>query len=168
MGTQVKFRDKLNDLLTSDDPKKRVKKYLLITGFMIAVMIVIAVSAKRSDSDGTDLIYTDDGEAIITLTGPENMRIEIPADAVIVLDYISKIEFGTQLSGVETDLCCCGTFQNSAWGEYTLFAEKKITDYILFKTDKDTILFNCNSVRETEALYHALLELGLGSHTDIR
>ena len=44
-----------------------------------------------------------------------------------------------------------------------LFAEKKVTDYIIFQVKDGMILFNCNSRRETEALYQALKEMDLGT-----
>lgn len=163
MVTQDKLRDKLEDMLTSDDPKKRVKKYLLIVGTLIAVMVILAVHAGQSKTDSTDLVYTEDGVKTITLTGPEEMQVDIPTADLLQVDYISRIDFGTQLSGIETDNCYCGTFRNDVWGEYVLFAEKKVTDYIIFRVKDGMILFNCNSRRETEALYQALKEMDLGT-----
>lgn len=147
---------KLQDFFSQDDPKKRIRKYIAMVGIAFVVVGILIIHANQTRGDDLDLVY--DG-TMISLLGPQSQQVDLPLDDILAVDYTSRIEIGTMLNGMETDNCYWGTFQNDVWGTFRLFAEKKLTDYIVFETVDGKTLFNCNSQRETEALYDAIVQL---------
>lgn len=151
----------LNDLFTSDSPKKRVKKYLLVVGIMIMILLILAVNAKKGSDDCIEFSYSENAEAMITLAGPQNMTLDIPVNEISDMLMISRIEFGIQTDGIETEGCYCGSFQSKSMGEYILYAQKNVVDYIVIQTDTRKIVFNLNSSSETKALYQTMVDMGI-------
>lgn len=97
----------------------------------------------------------------MTLVGPG----EAPSPVVIryadilSVSEIHGLDAGTNLDGLCTEQYWFGAWRNDVYGEFTLCASPRFSDYIVLETVNGTVVFNYEDTDTTHQLYTALVDL---------
>lgn len=99
-------------------------------------------------------------ESCMTLTAPDGeLSVTVAYQDINLVSEITELDAGTNLTGICTDQCWFGTWQNDMYGDYTLCASPLFAGYIVLDTKNGVIVCNYESADATAHLYTALLEL---------
>lgn len=124
-------------------------------------VLILAVVLFYVFSGGSVGISLDFGETGLTLSASDQDWY-IPYDQIETLELTELPDSGTCLQGTEKRRLCCGTWENEAWGKYTLCVDPRI-DACIVVTLKDGGRYvlnyeNADSTRELHQMFTALLE----------
>ncbi len=132
---------------------KKYSRY--ITGALIMIMVfVAAIRMQTAASVGID--FNDDQIVITGPSGTEPFSIDYKTIRSITL--LTGYQAGTKVSGVENRRLYYGTFENDAYGTYSLCAVPSISPVIEIRTDDGVFLFNYESDKVTTTLSDSMAE----------
>lgn len=109
----------------------------------------------------TDPILFQFGDNSMTITCPADtaLSVELSYRNILSVTETDTLDPGTNLSGVSTDKCWFGVWQNSAYGQYTLCATPSVSRFIVLETAEGFVVCNYESDDSTQGLYKGLVEL---------
>lgn len=119
---------------------------------LILVVIFVGVFLYNVINPGNSVEFQIDGEDIV-LSGYEDVVYRFPLDSVESFTYVEEMEYP------EGEKVICGTYSSEQWGEYILYAYRKVDSCIVAQTESGVYLFNFESNDTTQSLYEALLKL---------
>ncbi|NLU24917.1 MAG: hypothetical protein GXW99_09495 [Clostridiales bacterium] len=98
--------------------------------------------------------------------GTDGLKASAPHQETVAVSYAdvesliltSQPDYGVCLSGADKGSHRYGQWQNEAWGDYRLFAYRKVDACIVIKTADLTLVVNGASEQETESFYQMLRE----------
>lgn len=85
------------------------------------------------------------------------------SDALVTYDQIDAIELrenfniGYRTMGYGSSKLSMGTFQNDAFGTYTLYSYNSCNSMIVIHSEDKVLAINCKTAEETQTLYESLL-----------
>ena len=127
------------------------------TIFMILVLVVFLVGTRIMGGTG---ITPDFGDDALTVNGPQKFSFTVDYDQITDLELVELTDPGTILSGGENRSYSWGSWENDAWGRYTLCAAKKIDTAIRLTTrDGEYLVFNYQDDDTTQSILQMFKEL---------
>ncbi len=132
---------------------ERLKNFLWLVLVLVIFSIVTFVRGSFS-------MYLDLGESAIVVSAPQNFIYQLPYENIADVELIEEFESGTMVDGNANRQYFWGTWENEAWGQYTLCAAKKIDCAILIReTNGNILVINYESEKTTASLAEMLLQL---------
>lgn len=133
------------------DPKRKINLILTIILFAIIFLFL-----WKDDSKSVLLDFQD---TALTLNAPADdaFSVTIPYAGIQSVDLISELAFGRCTDGVDLEDRKNGSWENSAYGDYTLCVYANVPVYIVLHTAQGVTVFNYESESTTQQLYEALL-----------
>lgn len=114
----------------------RLRNFLLLLAFLAAFTLLTLL---RGDVSVTPKFE----ETGLTVVGPKQFSYTVPYDQVASIELVTLEDTGTMRSGDENRNFYWGSWENDAWGQYTLCASKKFNTAILVTTlDGSRLVFN--------------------------
>ena len=133
--------------------KNRLTSVLLL----ILFLVVFTVLSRLFGGAGITLDFDEDA---LTAGGPKKFSVVVEYDSIDSLELVELDSAGTLISGGENRSCFWGTWENDAWGQYTLCAAKKADTAILNTTqDHEIIVFNYQNNDTTAEMFQMFTEL---------
>ena len=134
---------------------KRCQKEIIVALVIIFLFTVWMGSARNS---GVEFQF---GEEQMSILGPSGAPGPVVVDYtdILALYQRSGLELGSGESGLDTNKCRFGSWNNTEFGDYTLCAVPAASEYIVMETVQGTVVFNYQDDDATLHLYTALLEL---------
>lgn len=127
---------------------------------MIWLIVVVVAFAIFSSVRGGTSTYLDFSDEKITVIAPENFSYVIGYEDIRNVELVDEIDPGTMLSGGETRKYQWGTWENQAYGEYTLCVSKRIDNALVFSlANGETLVVNYESDDTTQALLDLINDL---------
>ncbi|MGM9607181.1 MAG: PH domain-containing protein [Oscillospiraceae bacterium] len=127
------------------------------TIFLVLVLVVFTVG---SWAVGGTSISPDFGDDALTFSGPQKFSFTVDYDQIADLELVELTDPGTMLSGGENRSYYWGSWENEAWGTYTLCAAKKIDTAILLTTrDGEYLVFNYQDGDTTQSMLQMFRDL---------
>ena len=127
------------------------------TIFMILVLVVFLIGTWVLG--GTDTT-PDFGDDALTVSGPQKFSFTVDYDQIADLELVELTDPGALISGGENRSYYWGSWENDAWGAYTLCAAKKIDTAILLTTrDGEYLVFNYQDGDTTQSMLQMFREL---------
>jgi hypothetical protein len=122
--------------------------------FIIIVLVIFTIYFRNTH---TTAVTFDIGDTSITLEGPSGAPdpVTVPFSDILSISYLTEFDPGENVDGLSNSRCYFGTFQNDAYGTYTLCAYPKVKEYILMNTTDGVIVFNYDSTDSTGSFYTA-------------
>lgn len=127
-------------------------EYLLYAAFLVCVTLYFFIN-------GSNAMQVKVGEENLTLIDPAGATYQVRFDEILSLETQYAPDFGTCVSGEETETCRYGAWRNDAWGEYTLCALSDVDQVVVVKTQDKTVVFNVENSDTTKEFYSAFQEL---------
>ncbi|MBQ7645791.1 MAG: hypothetical protein IJS94_00855 [Clostridia bacterium] len=127
---------------------KNNKMTVFAFAFLAASVLVIIFFGKITFEHNDSSFFVDAWFA---------SEIEVPFDKVDSVSLSEEIDTGSRKSGMETGRVFVGTFQNTKYGSYSLYAYKNVKEYITVTFNGGTLVFNCSSEEKTIDAYYLIL-----------
>lgn len=129
--------------------------------FIAIIFLGVTAFSLFRGGEPMELAFNDDE---MTITGPDGapFAVTIPyqdIQSVFESDPLNALELGVRLEGLDTDRCRFGTWHNDAYGDYTLCASPRVSNYIVLETAGGVVAFNYENADSTHHLYLALVDL---------
>ncbi|MCD7745007.1 MAG: hypothetical protein LUI13_06985 [Lachnospiraceae bacterium] len=132
----------------------RHRNYSILIFLIIVLGYLIFFRNSLSES-----VYIEPGEDSILINSYTEDEITISYADITRMELCDEVDFGTLSEGTDDRRVRSGLWKNDAWGEYYLFALKKVKgDYILLETDETVVVFNYESAEVTQNFYSAFQE----------
>jgi hypothetical protein len=128
-------------------------------GSIIVCIIIIIVFILFFRNNLRETTYVSVGEDALLIQGYKGQEVSIPYGELTRVELTGEVNFGTMINGTDTVRGTSGTWKNDEYGEYSLYINKKVTDYLVLTTDTQTTVFNYESVNVTDNIYTAFEEL---------
>ncbi|MGN1004472.1 MAG: PH domain-containing protein [Oscillospiraceae bacterium] len=126
---------------------------------IVLVLVLVVFLVLTSIFGGTGM-NVDFGEDTLTVTGPKKYSFTVDYDQIASLELAELTEAGTMISGGGNRSYYWGSWENDAWGRYTLCAAKKTETVILITTREDERLaFNYQGSDTTASIFQMFNEL---------
>lgn len=123
------------------------------------IFLILAVVLFYTFSGGSVGISLDFGEDALILSA-SNYDWQIPYGRIATLELITLPDTGVLIEGSEKKSLCCGTWENEAWGEYTLCIDPKIDHCIAVTMDDGSVyVLNYENAESTQQLHKMFSEL---------
>lgn len=128
--------------------------------FLFTIVILVVFSFYYFSNHVVPVTFQYEEDRMI-LTGPSGapFSVELKYEEILSVSEITELETGTNLSGINTEQCWFGTWENDCYGTYTLCASPSFSDYIVLETADGVVVCNYESADATQHMYTALLEL---------
>lgn len=120
----------------------------------ISLILVVLIVMIAFDTDVDILVNYD--EEMLQITSPR-LNIDIEHQHVVSVDLIDMPEFGTMVGdSYEHEAYNAGTWENDAWGAYTLCVIPGNAKCILVEVKNDGfVVFSCTTDQKTAELFEA-------------
>ena len=118
--------------------------------WLIVIVVAFAIFSTVRGGTSTYLDFSDDK---ITVTAPENFSYIAEYDEISSIELVDEFEPGTMISGGDTRKYQWGTWENQAYGEFTLCVSKRIDNALIISlANGETLVVNYESDQTTQAL----------------
>ncbi|MCD8014866.1 MAG: hypothetical protein LUG99_17170 [Lachnospiraceae bacterium] len=136
------------------DSFTRNRNYSILIFLIIVLGYLIFFRNSLSES-----VYIEPGEDSILINSYTDDEITVSYADLTRVELCDSVDFGTLSEGTDDRRVRSGLWVNDEWGEYYLFAVKKVkSDYILLETDETVVVFNYESAEVTQNVYTAFQE----------
>lgn len=127
------------------------------TIFLILVLVVFFVLTSIFGGTGMNV---DFGEDSLTVSGPGKYSFTVDYDRIANMELVELTDPGVMISGGENRSYYWGSWENEAWGSYTLCASKKTdTALRLTTTDGEYLVFNYQGEETTASILEMFPQL---------
>lgn len=127
------------------------------TIFLLLVLVVFTVGSWAMGGTG---VTPDFGADALTVSGPKKFSFTVDYDQVADLELVELTDPGTLLSGGENRSYFWGSWENEAWGAYTLCASKKADTAIRLTTrEGESLVFNYQDDDTTKSMLQMFTDL---------
>lgn len=130
----------------------KYRRLLLLLAVLVAVSVFQFWRGERS----VRFDWTDTG---LTVFYADSQVFQLSFADVTDMQLVQSPDLGHCVDGRETTSWRCGTWENDAWGTYTLCASKACTDCIVLRTSSGIYVLSYESNDVTAALYESLQAL---------
>lgn len=152
LGCRVKPGEEI--LLEEKELKRKKTRNI---GTAVIVLITIAALAFSAV-----LLFTGDVKVLIQddqleIRGSYWSDYELPLSEIRTITYREDFETGRKRMGVNSLQLNEGTFQNSEFGEYTIYSYARCEDFVVMETTEGVLVINGKTPEETRTLYEKIL-----------
>lgn len=96
----------------------------------------------------------------MTLSGTGEYAVTLPYAEIVSIALTDSLDLGEMVDGTSDNNGSSGVWQNSQWGEYSLFTGAKMTRYIVVaREDGSVVVFNYENDSSTELFYTSLRDM---------
>lgn len=134
--------------------KRKNKEILSVVVVWVAILVIFGVFNKGG---GTESFVQIEKEGF-TLRSVTGESLKVNWEEIQNVEKRDSVDFGTVVSGTDTADQKSGTFHNDEFGDYRLFADPDISNYLIITTDETTLVMNYESEKSTDSFYDALLK----------
>jgi hypothetical protein len=103
--------------------------------------------------------YVTIGEDSLGIQSYKGQEISVSYKDLTKVELNDTYDFGEVVDGTDTTRGTGGLWRNDTYGEYYLFINKKVDDYIILTTDTKIIVFNYESTNVTDSIYSNFIDL---------
>jgi hypothetical protein len=133
------------------------------TNLILCLVIIVGVTLYYAFSSGGSTTF-DIGETAIIISGSEEsgFSVTINYEDITKISLLTSDEFdvGTMITGYDGKKEFYGTWESSTIGQYNVYANAKVKEYVVIETDNDIpFVMNYESSDTTTSFYNALLDL---------
>ena len=155
LGCRVKPGE---EIPLEENPEKELKRKKT-RNIGTAVIVLITVAAMVFSAV---LLFTGDVKVLIRddrleIQGSFWSDYELPLSEIRTVTYREDFETGRKRMGVNSLQLNEGTFQNSEFGEYTIYSYARCEDFVVMETRKGVLAVNGKTPEETRNLYEKIL-----------
>lgn len=126
----------------------------LLTILIVAALFAIGAFQILSGSRGYITTAMDDTHLGVCGTYGDTVFVELAA--ITDVQLADSLSYGTCIEGKETQNTVSGIYTNEALGQYTMHAYTDVPAYILVYYPEGVLVFNCESLPQTEKMYLSL------------
>lgn len=142
-----------------DNPEKEAKRKK--TRRIGTIIILLNTGAALVLSAA--LLFTGEVEVMIRddhmeIRGSYWSDYELPLSEIQTVTYREDFETGSKRMGVNSFQLNEGTFQNSEFGEYTIYSYARCKVFVVMETTEGELAVNGKNPEETRQLYEKILE----------
>ena len=131
----------------------RLKNFLFLLAFLAAFTLLTLFRGGMSVAPRFE-------ESELTVAGPRQFSYTIPYDQIASIEPVTLDAAGTMLSGGESRGFYWGSWENGAWGRYTLCASKRFDAAILITArDGSRLVFNYEGEDTTVSMLQLLSDI---------
>ena len=130
---------------------------------LIILVIVLLVYCLRGDY-GISLNLEND---VLTVDGPEGFLFAVAYNELQSIRLDKNLELGTCVGGDEKYGYQYGVWTNATLGQYQLCVMKNNDNYIVVRTNNETLVFNLESEDTTAEFYQAFKQLLLENNYSV-
>lgn len=124
---------------------------------IITVVVLAAAVAAWLLLGGVKL---EVGNEALTVGGRLAGSVSVAYAEISSVELRSSMDFGSRSVGVSSLRSQCGTYQNSEFGSYRLYAYGNAGAYIVVRyAGEEVLVFNQKDPEDTRAVYEQLLDL---------
>ena len=140
----------------------KLSKYSTAQRWNIAVALIIFILVTAfylfRSAEPMKLGFEEDH---MTITGPSGAPFVVTVDYqdILSVSEADTLDPGVRLEGLDTERCRFGSWQNDAYGNYTLCVSPAFPNHIVLETVNGIVAFNYESADSTQHLYSALVEM---------
>lgn len=98
-----------------------------------------------------------EGDALSVSDG-DTVEVSIPFAGIRTVSLIETLERGEMVRGTSTRYITRGVWENSAYGEYTLCINERISCCLVIQADSQTLVYNYESSETTQGIYDMLFQ----------
>ena len=147
------------EILLEENPEKELKRKKT-RNIETAVIVLITIAAMVFSAV---LLFTGDVKVLIRndrleIQGSFWSDYELPLSEIRTVTYREDFETGRKRMGVNSLQLNEGTFQNSEFGEYTIYSYARCEDFVVMETTDGVLAVNGKTPEETRKLYEKILE----------
>ncbi len=132
--------------------KSNKKLVIGVVVFVVAILIIIASTLVTGDIKTTindteiNIIGSYWGDYVVSLDGIEDVSLK------------EGINLGKRTNGMGSIKLSEGSFKNTEFGSYTLYAYNKCKRYIIIDTTNGKVVINAETPESTKELYEKIIE----------
>jgi hypothetical protein len=126
---------------------------------ILVCVIIIAVFFLFFRNNLRETTYVSIGDDALLIQSYDGREISVPYQSLEQMELTDEMEFGDLLDGTDSVRGTSGLWENAAYGEYYLYINKKVDDYLVLTTDTGTIVFNYESTGVTDSIYSGFADL---------
>ncbi|MCC8066204.1 MAG: hypothetical protein LIO94_03760 [Clostridiales bacterium] len=139
---------------SATDGFARHRNYSIL--FLLIVVFGYLIFFRNSLSES---VYIEPGEDSILINSYTEDEITVSYADITRITLTDEVDFGTLVEGSDDRRVRSGVWENEEWGEYYLFALKKVeSDYLILETEEKVIVFNYESAEVTQTFYTSFQE----------
>ena len=129
------------------------QKYL---NFFILIVLIVVVQARAAAgvSQGT-ISYGIDDKAL-AVSGATGTTAAVYLKEITSVEYVEELKIGEALNAVQERDISCGSFENDAYGVYSLYAYDSNATYVVVKHTDGVLVFNGKDSNATVKIYDEL------------
>lgn len=156
LGCRVKPGE---EILGEEKPEKKLKREKTRNkGTVVIVLITIVAmvfSALLLFTGNVEVLVRDDQ---LEIRGSYWSDYALPLSEIQTVTYREDFETGSKRMGVNSLQLNEGTFQNSEFGEYTIYGYARCKAFVVMETTDGELVVNGKDPEETRKLYEKILE----------
>ncbi len=138
---------------------KRNKMFGIRDLIWCIIIVVVFLMFKDKLSGGTLRPNFEETQfGVIDLDGVEHSFVYADAESIELRTDLKRFDRGEQLSGQETWNCWSGEYRNGEYGEYQLYVQRRLHNFIVVRNDDGILAFNIESDDTTKQLYEYIME----------
>ena len=155
LGCRVKPGEEIPLEEKTEKELKRKKTRNIGTAVIVLITVVAMVFSAM-------LLFTGDVKVLIRdemleIQGSFWSDYELPLSEIRTVTYREDFETGRKQMGVNSLQLNEGTFQNSEFGEYTIYSYARCEDFVVMETTDGVLAVNGKTPEETRTLYEKIL-----------
>ena len=155
LGCRVKPGEEIPLEENPEKELKRKKTRNIGTAVIVLITVVAMVfSAMLLFTGDVKVLIRDD---MLEIQGSFWSDYELPLSEIRTVTYREDFETGRKRMGVNSLQLNEGTFQNSEFGEYTIYSYARCEDFVVMETTDGVLAVNGKTPEETRTLYEKIL-----------
>ncbi len=129
------------------------RRNIIFTLALIAVVIVWGLVSGNGSGDPFDW-----GDTGVTVTCPDDTEFTMNYSDVVSLELVTVSDYGTCISGEETNRLRYGVWENDTWGQYELYATKSFDECIVMQSADSVLVINFEAAETTASFLDIIQE----------
>jgi len=135
-------------------PTSKTEKIAIKISAIIVPIILIGVAILMFSGD-VDVRF---GDTSFVIDATYWTDLEVDYSDVDTIEYRKDLDLGVRTYGFASARLTVGTFQNNAFGSYTLYAYTGAKEFVVLTSGTKTLVVGMGDVKDTQAIYHAIQE----------
>lgn len=134
-------------------------KITIIVAVALAVILLTSAILVALFYGSITLVEAEDSRSF-TLTASglgSTYSLNIIYFNMTTATLVYSLDEGTKIDGISNAKIKAGTYYSGDYGTYYLFINNSVDEYIVVKMADSYIVFNCETVEDTEAMYSTIL-----------
>lgn len=128
------------------------KKIGVLVAIVLVCVLVLSIVIVALFYGSITITEADDARSFtITASGVGSTNLVYFNMQAVTVIY--SLDAGSKINGLSNAKIKAGEFYSSDYGTYLLFVYANVDAYVIVKMQDTYVIFNCQTVEETEAMY---------------